>query len=128
MAITAAPFPTLPVADLERATRFYEGTLGFTPSDEQMTLGGKLYEVNGGKVWLYETDAAGTARNTAAAWFVDDIEAEVTRLASAGVAFETFEAPDLKWEGSIASMGDLRSAWFKDTEGNTLCIDEMVGH
>lgn len=125
MTINTAPFPTLPVADLERASDFYESTLGFTPAPEQMA-GGRLYEAGGGRVWLYETEAAGTAKNTAAAWFVDDIESEVTRLANAGVRFETFDAPDLEWDGPIASMANIRSAWFKDTEGNTLCIDEMI--
>lgn len=127
MTITTAPFPTLPVADLERASKFYEHTLGFVPAMEQMS-GGRFYEAGGGRILLYETDAVGTAENTAAAWLVDDIESEVTRLTDAGVRFETFNTPGLEWDGLIASIGDVRSAWFKDTEGNTLSIGEMLYH
>lgn len=126
MGAVTAPFPILPAADLGRACKFYEDVLEFTRSDEQIP-GGTMYDVHGGRVWVYETPNAGTARNTAAGWYVDDIEAEVDRLRAAGVDFETFEIPpEARWDDVIATMGDLRSAWFKDTEGNTLCIDQRL--
>lgn len=126
MGAVTAPFPVLPAADLGRAQKFYESVLDFRPSDEQMP-GGTMYDVHGGSVWVYETPNAGTAQNTQIAWWVDDIETEVDRLQQAGVHFETFETPDaVTWDGPIARLGDLRSAWFKDTEGNTLCIDQRV--
>lgn len=126
MGAVTAPFPTLPAADLGRAGKFYEDILGFTPSQEEIP-GGIMYEAHGGRVWVYETPNAGTALNTAAGWYVDDIEAEVDRLRAAGVTFETFELPpEAQWDDVIATVGDLRSAWFKDTEGNTLCIDERL--
>lgn len=125
MGATTAPFPVLPAADLGRARKFYEASLGFTPSDEQLP-GGVMYDVHGGRVWLYETANAGTAQNTQAAWLVDDIESEVARLADAGVHFDTFDTPDeVTWDGVIAQLGEIRSAWFKDSEGNTLCIDQI---
>lgn len=126
MVAVTAPFPTLPAADLGRARKFYESVLEFRPSDEQLPFGA-MYEVGGGRIWLYETENAGTAQNTQAAWFVDDIDAEVGRLERAGVHFETFETPpEVTWDGVVATMGDTRSAWFKDSEGNTLCIDEQL--
>lgn len=126
MGAVSAPFPVLPAADIGRASKFYEDVLEFRRSAEQLE-GGTMYDVHGGKVWVYETPNAGTAQNTQIAWWVDDIEAEVDRLTQAGVHFETFELPpEVTWDGPIATSGDLRSAWFKDTEGNTLCIDERV--
>ena len=32
--------------------------------------------------------------------------------------------PGIKMEGSIASGGGARTAWFKDTEGNILAISQ----
>jgi catechol 2,3-dioxygenase-like lactoylglutathione lyase family enzyme len=124
MTAISPPLPTLPAADLGRARKFYEDVLGARFTDER--AGGVTYELAGGPIWLYETPSAGTARNTQVAWFVDDIEADVADLQAKGVSFETFEAPDVEWDGVIASAGGLRSAWFHDTEGNTLCIDQRV--
>ena len=124
MTAVSAPFATLPAADLGRARTFYEDVLGFRAAEEM--LGGVFYEVGGGRIWLYETPNAGTAQNTQVAWFVDDIDDEVARLQSKGTSFETFDAPDLEWDGVIADSGEIRSAWFHDSEGNTLCIDERM--
>lgn len=124
MTAVSAPFPTLPASDLGRARKFYEDVLGARFQEEM--LGGVFYELGGGRVWIYETPNAGTARNTQAAWFVDDIESDVERLQGRGVSFDTFEMPDIEWDGVIARSGNLRSAWFHDTEGNTLCIDQHV--
>jgi len=33
--------------------------------------------------------------------------------------------PGVEWNGSIATMKGLgRAAWFKDSEGNTMCLDQ----
>ena len=40
------------------------------------------------------------------------------------MTFETYDMPGIEWDGEIASMGGLRAAWFLDSEGNTLCLDE----
>ncbi len=34
--------------------------------------------------------------------------------------------PGIKTVNSIATMGDYKSAWFKDTEGNILSVMQMV--
>ena len=43
-----------------------------------------------------------------------------------GVTFEVYEdMPGVRWDGDIATMPGLgRSAWFKDSEGNTMCLDQ----
>ena len=32
--------------------------------------------------------------------------------------------PGVNWDGDIAEMGGQRSAWFTDSEGNVMCLDE----
>jgi predicted enzyme related to lactoylglutathione lyase len=33
--------------------------------------------------------------------------------------------PGVEWDGEIASMEGMgRAAWFRDSEGNIMCIDE----
>ncbi len=113
-----------PAADLERARRFYADSLGLTPAEE--TPGGLTYHLGGGtELFLYATEYAGQAGHTIAAFRVSDIEAEVQALESRGVRFETYDMPDVTWDGAVASNSEMgKVAWFKDSEGNILALDE----
>ena len=113
-----------PAADLERARRFYADSLGLTPSEE--APGRLTYHLGGGtELFLYATEYAGQAGHTVAAFRVGDIGAEVAALESRGVRFETYDMPDVTWEGVIASNPEMgKVAWFKDSEGNILALDE----
>jgi hypothetical protein len=42
------------------------------------------------------------------------------------VEFEDYDVPGLKTEDGIADLGFERSAWFKDSEGNTLAIAQLT--
>jgi predicted enzyme related to lactoylglutathione lyase len=115
----------IPAADLGRARAFYADTLGLTPTRE--TAGVNLaYETDRGTAFnIYETTFAGQAGHTIAQWHVDDIESEVRDLKGKGVTFEVYDMPGVRWDGEIASLEGLgRAAWFKDSEGNTMCIDQ----
>ena len=117
----------IPAADLQRARTFYAETLGLTPVQD---LGPNLvYETAGGTRFnLYETAFAGQAGHTIAQWHVTDIESEVRDLESKGVSFEVYDMPGVEWDGSIATIKGLgRAAWFKDSEGNTMCLDQAEG-
>ena len=115
----------IPAADLSRARAFYADKLGLTPTRD---VGGVslVYETAGGTTFnIYETSYAGQAGHTIAQWHVDDIEAEVRDLKAKGVTFEVYDMPGVTWDGEIASMGGLgRAAWFKDSEGNIMCVDQ----
>ena len=39
-----------------------------------------------------------------------------------GVRFEEYDLPGLRTENGIATDGDMRTAWFKDPDGNTLAL------
>ncbi|RKS69294.1 putative enzyme related to lactoylglutathione lyase [Motilibacter peucedani] len=115
----------VPAADLARARRFYSEVLGLEPAQE---VGPSLvYTTSGGTSFLlYETEFAGLAGHTIAQWHVDDIEAEVAALSSRGVAFEQYDMPGVSWSGGIATMPGMgRAAWFKDSEGNIMCLDQV---
>ena len=114
----------IPAADLQRARTFYADTLGLSPVQD---MGPNLvYETAGGTRFnIYETSYAGQAGHTIAQWHVDDVDEVVRELKSRGVTFEQYEnMPGTTWNDGVASMQGMgKAAWFKDSEGNTLCID-----
>ncbi len=115
----------LPAADLARARGFYADTLGLQPVHE---LDGIMlvYRTAGGSVFsVYQTAYAGTAGHTLAQWHVDDVDAEVAALQGKGVTFEEYDMPGVEWANGVASMPGMgKAAWFRDSEGNILCIDD----
>ena len=117
----------IPAADLRRARDFYTAMLGLSPVDE--VPGIQLsYETEGGTRFnLYETEYAGKAGHTIAQWHVDDVESEVEELKAKGVVFEVYDLPGVQWDGEIATLpGISRAAWFRDSEGNIMCVDQEL--
>jgi len=114
----------IPAGDLERARRFYEDVLGLTPVSED--AGGHIYTTAGGTTFfLYLTDYAGQAGHTIAQWHVADVAAEVEALKAKGLGFEHYDMPGVEWNGDIATIPGLgTAAWFTDSEGNIMCIDD----
>jgi catechol 2,3-dioxygenase-like lactoylglutathione lyase family enzyme len=118
----ASIMPVLAVEDLDRATTFYRDKLGLEvrrlgedPSSAVVEIG------DSGRLLLYKTSYK-RGENTVAAILVNDVESTVSELRSRGIAFEEYDLPGLKTENGVAVLGDLHSAWFKDSEGNTLAI------
>ena len=115
----------IPVADLARARKFYEQTLGFKPKQEEN--GGVVYEF--GKhtgCFMYPTPNAGTSKASQAFWQVEDVEREVAELKARGVKFEEYDMPGMKTTGGIATAGGAKAAWFKDSEGNILAVIQNI--
>lgn len=118
-------YTVLPVQDLQRARGFYREKLGLEPTMEKPGM--LAYSGPSGYLFqLYETDTAGTARNTQMGLSTAHLDDDVTELRGRGVRFEEYDTPGLKTEDGIAFVGTERSAWFKDTEGNTICISQTV--
>lgn len=113
-------YATIAVRDLELSKEFYEETLGLKQVDENP--GGVMYESGSGKLFVYQSDTAGSGKATCAAWQVDDVERFATDLQSAGVRFDTYDIPDAEVDGYIYTMGSQKVAWFKDPDGNILSI------
>ncbi|MDP9343264.1 MAG: VOC family protein [Actinomycetota bacterium] len=117
---------TLPASDIERAKAWYRDKLGFTPAEE-FPDGSANYKSGSSKFFLYPTQYAGTAQNTALGWDVDDLEKVVEDLRGRGVVFEEYDFPGLKTVNGIAELeGVERAAWFKDSEGNILSVGQRT--
>ena len=114
----------IPVSNLARARKFYEGPVGLEPKEEY--AGGVIYECGGSVVFMYPTSNAGTSKASQAFWSVDDVEAEVAELKARGVTFEEYDMPGITMKNSIATGGGAKTAWFKDTEGNILAISQRT--
>jgi catechol 2,3-dioxygenase-like lactoylglutathione lyase family enzyme len=116
----------LPAADLARARKYYHDVLGMDPAEEheQGTL--LTYYVDGSAFDVYQTENAGTAKNTQLCFGTDDLDAEMRMMRERGVMFEEFEIPDvMKTENGIVTDDEgSRTAWFRDSESNFLCITQ----
>ena len=118
--------PTLPASDIARARRFYEEVLGFDPIDVIDETGEVVYESGGTAFFVYPSGVAGTSEATAAAWRVPDLRSAVAELRPAGVVFLEYDLEELRTHDAIAAMPDgTLVAWFEDTEGNILALDQL---
>jgi len=88
----------IPVVDLGRARKFYEHVLRL-PAPSLHPNGNAIYALTGATVALYQRSSPTTADHTALSFEVNDIHREMESL------------PE-------------KAAWFKDTEGNILCIHQ----
>jgi catechol 2,3-dioxygenase-like lactoylglutathione lyase family enzyme len=105
--------------------KFYEDILGLKVAKTDPSPG-VLYESGGGtKLYLYKRGAT-KAEHTTAAFAVADVEAEVDELKAKGVTFQEIDAPGIKTVAGVATMGDMKGAWFNDTEGNILAITNLA--
>jgi catechol 2,3-dioxygenase-like lactoylglutathione lyase family enzyme len=113
----------LAVRDLDRARKFYTGTLGLEQVDNEDD---ELVVLKSGDTMLnvYRSDFAGTNEATAVTWEVDDIEAEVASLKGKGIFFEHYDMPGLALDGDVHVGEGMKIAWFKDPDGNILNIVE----
>ena len=110
-------------SDLARSKAWY-AKLGYEP----------LYEVDGAVVGyrsgntafnVYLTSYAGTAKNTVAAFGVEDIRAQMADLRSRGVVFEDYDFGEAKTvDGLLIDTDGILGAWFKDPDGNVLGLQE----
>ncbi len=118
---------TLAVKDIEAARKFYEGKLGLEPANEDGEPSTLTLKSGSTKIFIYESQYAGTNQATAVNFLVgDDIDRIVKDLKGKGVTFEHYEGlPDTTLEGDVHVSGDLRLAWLKDPDGNILALLNM---
>ena len=113
---------TISVKDLAVARKFYEGVLGLrlehTEGEEAQT-----YRSGKAAVMVYRSQFAGTNKATALHFNVGaDIDKLVKGLNERGVSFEHYDMPGLTRQGDLHVAGDTKIAWFKDPDGNILCL------
>lgn len=110
------------VKDMARAKKFYENTLGLK---EVARFGDEVVTFRSGKsdILVYRSEFAGTNKATAMTWTLgDELEKTVKELKAKGVSFEHYDMPGLKREGDLHVGDGMKVAWFKDPDGNTLCV------
>jgi len=113
----------LPVVDMKRARRFYEETLKLRTS--RAREGGDVhYDVGGTDVALYPRSTPTKADHTALTFEVQNLDGEMRDLRGRGVRFEDYDMPGLKTTGGVAEHGGERAAWFRDPDGNILCLHQ----
>ncbi len=123
MLANAAVTTMLPVKDMARARAFYEGRLGLKAGNAKAD--GKFeYSVGGSTLALFPKPEGTKAEHTAISFRVADIAAAIAELKRAGVVFEDYDLPGFKTVEHVCVLGSEKAAWFKDTEGNYLCLHE----
>ncbi|GLW58672.1 VOC family protein [Kitasatospora phosalacinea] len=113
----------IPVTDLERAKRYYHDTLGLTLAREGAEE--VVFRCGSTEFGMYETPYGGQAGHTLASWKVADLDTEMAELRGRGVVFEEYDQPGLKTVDGVAEADGMRAAWFKDPDGNVLCVNEL---
>jgi catechol 2,3-dioxygenase-like lactoylglutathione lyase family enzyme len=113
----------LPVKDLDRARRFYEQSLGLVPLGARPD-GKFIYRVGDTELALFPKPEGTKAEHTALSFRVDDIGAAIATLKAQGVVFDDYDLPGFKTVEHVCVLGSEKAAWFRDPEGNILCLHE----
>lgn len=116
--------PVLPAADLRRARTYYHDMFDMDPIESGMGM--LHYGAPQAGFDMYETPNAGTAQNTQMVWMTDDLDADMRRLRERGVVFEDFEIPGMTTVDGVVEQDGMRSAWFRDSEGNFIAITQRM--
>jgi catechol 2,3-dioxygenase-like lactoylglutathione lyase family enzyme len=118
---------TVAVKDLAAARKFYEGTLGLTPTHEEPG-NAVSYRAGRSELLVYVSRYAGTSQATTVTWMMDgQLEQSVDALKAKGVKFEHYDLPDTKRVGDIHDSGYVKNAWFKDPDGNIHALVSTEG-
>lgn len=101
----------------------FEKTLGLAEAGMAAPGAEVIYRCGAGTtLQVYERPTAGDAEHTLVTWEVRDVGSEADELRGRGVAFEQYDFPEFKTENGVATVGDFQAAWFRDPDGNILCI------
>lgn len=119
-------YTNVPVLDVERARTFYRDRLGLEELRHDSSVSGALFKAgNNTRIYLYQRGAT-KADHTVMSFHVKHIESVVTQLREKGVTFEAVQGGDIRTVDGVATVGDEKAAWFKDTEGNVLGLYEKT--
>jgi catechol 2,3-dioxygenase-like lactoylglutathione lyase family enzyme len=122
----------LPARNGDRARAFYRDVLGLRllsgPTDDPM-----MFQAGAGTgVLVTEMPDREPAGYATVSFLVTGIEALVAELQGRGVEFVetdsgTFQGVTSTVSGGVIDFGPVKSAWLRDSEGNLLALNEIVG-
>ena len=111
---------TVGVKNLETAKKFYEGTLGLTKVMENEEV--LAFKAGRSTLFVYRSPYAGTNKATAVTFVAAEVEELVRALKGRGVTFEHYDLPKMVRQGDIHVAGTMKTAWFKDPDGNIFSL------
>jgi predicted enzyme related to lactoylglutathione lyase len=120
-------FSSFSVNDMAQAKEFYGQTLGLTVEDMEMGFL-QLTTPEGHRIMIYPKDNHEPATFTVFNLVVDNVEAAVDELNTAGVRTKIYDDPNLPTDdkGIARGMGpDI--AWFRDPAGNVISVIQESG-
>ena len=120
--------PVLPVVDVSRATGFYRDRLGLRDVGDDQGGNHLLQTGSGATIALMTAEEGAQSSHTVLTFEVENITNEIQDLLSRGVGFYDYDLPNLKTADHVAVIGTEKAAWFADSEGNILCLHEVVGN
>ena len=112
----------VPVSDLNRAVAFYRDKLGLNvmPLTDWLAV---VLAADGSMLALARRPTPPTDQDIAN-FTVTDIKGTIKDLKDKGVAFESYDLPHLKTVDHVARQDGFSAAWFKDSEGNLLQLNQ----
>jgi catechol 2,3-dioxygenase-like lactoylglutathione lyase family enzyme len=111
---------TVAVKNLETAKKFYEGTLGLTKVMENEEV--LTFKTGRSTLFVYRSQSAGTNKATGVTFVAEEVEDLVRTLKGRGVTFEHYDLPRMTRQGDIHVAGAMKTAWFKDPDGNIFSL------
>jgi catechol 2,3-dioxygenase-like lactoylglutathione lyase family enzyme len=113
---------TVAVKDLNVARKFYEGVLGLKVEHTE-GVEAHTYRCGASRLIVYRSQFAGTNKATALNFVVGaEVEKLVQELGERGIKFEHYDLPGLTRKGDLHVAGHMRTAWFKDPDGNIISL------
>jgi predicted enzyme related to lactoylglutathione lyase len=113
----------LPVTDQDRAKVFYAETLGLWFIGKSPD-GNLVFALDGTATLGLMEAPGGQTDHTVMSFEVTDMDDSIDDLERHGVHFEDYDTPELKTVNHVAVNGQEKAAWFKDPEGNILCLHQ----
>src|SRR6185503_12039063 len=111
---------TVAVRNLETARKFYEGTLGLTKVMENEEV--VAFKTGKSTLFVYRSQYAGTNKATGVTFVSEEVDELVRTLKGRGVSFEHYDLPRMTRQGDVHVAGQMKTAWFKDPDGNIFSL------
>ncbi|MBV8526982.1 MAG: VOC family protein [Candidatus Dormibacteraeota bacterium] len=117
---------TVAVSDMSRAKAYFTDTLGLTQVAGEADFFA-VFECGGTRLNVYPSSYVGSAKSTVATFVVSDLDSAMAALRQNGVVFEEYDMTDGPTTvDGVAEAGGVRSAWFKDPDGNTYAVAQVL--
>ena len=110
------------VKDLKRALKFYDEKLGLKTMAFTDFFGAAMSK-DGSMLSLAQREKKESDEDSVN-FTVKDIKATIKELESRGVKFQDYDTDRIKTVDHISEYKGFQAAWFKDSEGNTLQINQ----